>query len=112
MTFKTTKKQVMAIYRKTICISYCDLQYLLARKNHIAHTEGVYGWNANIYDMGNGVAIVTGYRPFGNIYPNYDLVSEYNKRARELICNYSLSYDEQKKALDSLINEFIGEVTK
>jgi chorismate mutase len=112
MTFKTTKKQTMAIYRKTISISYCALQHLLARRNHIAHTEGVYGWNANIYDVGNGVAIVTGYRPFGNISPDYDLVREYDKRARELIYDYSLSYEEQKKALDDLINEFIKEVTK
>ena len=49
-----------------------------------AYTAGVYGWNADIYPITSGVAICTGYRPFGNVKPDRETVSRYEKRAREM----------------------------
>jgi len=84
MKFKTTKKEIMNGFNKVIEIGQADLSNLLEFREPIAYTSGVYGWNANIYDMGGGVAIVTGYRPFGNINVDYDKVHEYDQRARQI----------------------------
>ena len=110
MKFKTTKKAIKESYSTIIEIGYCDLQYLLNFKAPIAYTCGVYGWNADIYNI-DGVAIVTGYRPFGNIKPDYDTCLKYNKKAKELR-DKSIDMEERKKQLDKLIAEFIEEVTK
>lgn len=106
MKFKTTKKAIMANYVKVIEIGYCDLQYLLNYKSPIAYTAGVYGWNADIYDFG-GVAIVTGYKPFGNIHPNWEIVEKYEKEAMGAYCRH-----EDKLFFDNLLKKFIEEVLK
>lgn len=106
MVYKTTKKSVMNGYCKVISIGYCGAQYLLKYQDRIAYTTGRDGWNADIYYFGN-IAIVTGYRPFGNIDPDYELVNSYEKKAAAIVCNYSLDYDAQKKRVNKLLNEFI-----
>ena len=60
---------------KIICVPYCGLQNLLNYESPVAYTARREGWAADIYDMGGGVAIVTGYTPFGNIRPYYESVS-------------------------------------
>lgn len=64
MKFKTTQKAIRANYNKIICVPYCGLQTLLNYENPVAYTIRHEGWAADIYDMGGGVAIVTGYAPF------------------------------------------------
>lgn len=110
MKFKATRKMIMNNYHKVIEISYCGVQHLLYHKSPIAYTCGVYGWNSDIYDLGNGVAIVTGYRPFGNIHPNYSIVNAYDRIARGVI--ETTPYELREKALSKLLNEFIEEVLK
>lgn len=109
MKFKSIKKDIMANYPKVIKIGYCDLQFLLKYESPIAYTAGVYGWNADIYDFG-GVAIVTGYRPFGNIYPDWEIVQKYKEEARKICYNYS--YEEGHIVLQELQKKFIEEVLK
>ena len=111
MKFKTTKKAITQNYRNVISIGYCDAQYLLQGKNPIAYNAGVYGWNADIYDI-NGVAIVTGYRPFGNISPDYKTIKKYEDEARKIACNSWGSYQNMLDKTDQLLNEFIEEVTR
>ena len=110
MKFKTTKKAIMEGFNKVIEIGYADLSNLLEFREPIAYTSGVYGWNANIYDMGDGVAIVTGYRPFGNISPDYQTVEKFNKKARQL--RQDLDWEKARDEIEKLLNEFVGEVTK
>lgn len=105
MKFKTTQKAVKEGYRNIIRIGYCDLQYLLYYKNPVAYTSGGYGWNADIYDVGCGVAICTGYRPFGNVKIDYELVREYDEKAEKIICN--LKIENAKEELDKLLKEFL-----
>lgn len=109
MKFKSTKRDIMANYPKVIKIGYCDLQFLLKYESPITYTAGVYGWNADIYDF-NGVAIVTGYRPFGNICPDRQIIEKYEKEAGNIYHNYS--YEEGRKALRELQKNFIEEVLK
>lgn len=109
MKFKTTQKEIKADYGSVIKIGYCDLQYLLKYESPIAYTSGVYGWNADIYDFG-GVAIVTGYRPFGNIRPNWEIINKYEREAENIYNFYR--YEDRVGALKDLQKNFIAEVTK
>ena len=96
---QTTMREVKESFDNVIRVYYCDLQYLLRRESRIGYTAGVYGWNADVYDVGNGVAIVTGYRPFGDIHPRLSFVERYNRAAM---------YAEEEE-LDALIDKFVKE---
>lgn len=112
MKFKTTQKAIRANYDKIICIPYCGLQNLLNYESPVAYTVRREGWAADIYDMGGGVAIVTGYAPFGNIRPFYELRERYETDAEKIRYNYSLAWEEQREQLKQLAKAFIEEVTR
>ena len=106
MKFKTTEKQIKQNYSKIIEVGYCDLQHLLQYETPIAYTCGPTGWKADIYEF-NGVLIVTGYRPFGNIPTDYNLCEEYEEKAQKLINSRPSRIDTELK---KLINLFIIDV--
>lgn len=110
MKVQTTKKNINNSYRKIVHVGYCDLQTLLSLEEPFAYTAGVYGWNANIYDL-NGIALVTGYRTFGNISPSWELTEKYEKKAEE-VANTIHNYEARKEALKTLIDSFLDEVVK
>lgn len=110
MKYKTTQRDIKNGYAVTICISYCGLQTLLRCESPRAYTVRREGWGADIYDFGM-TAIVTGYAPFGNIRPGYEVCRKYEKAAEKIAYNYNLKWEEQKAQLSSLIREFIEEVT-
>ena len=110
MKYKTTQKAIKENYRKIINVGYAELQSLLKHLEPIAYTAGAYGWNADIYTI-DGVAIVTGYRPFGNIKADYDICEKYENEANQIMQSV-YNYEECKTALNNLINEFIKEVTR
>ena len=112
MKFKTTQKAIRANYDTIICVSYCGLQNLLNYESPVAYTERREGWAADIYDMGGGVAIVTGYAPFGNIRPFYELRERYETDAEKIRYNHSLVWEEQREQLKQLARAFIEEVTR
>lgn len=66
MKYKATRKAVMNGYAHVIYTGYCGLTETLSNIAPVAYTTGVNGWNADVYDFG-AYAIVTGYRPFGDI---------------------------------------------
>lgn len=109
MTYKTTMKAVKAAYGNRIEIGYADLQNLLQCISPAAYTSGAYGWNADIYEIDGNTAIVTGYRPSGNIKPDYDIIRTYNDRAKE-IQKSTTNYSDMKEKLANLITEFIEAV--
>ena len=110
MKFKTTQKEIRANYNKIICAPYCGLQTLLGYESPVAYTQRREGWAADIYDMGGGVAIVTGYAPFGNIRPTYAHVKAVEEQAEKICYDYSLSYEQQRESLKSLARNFIKAV--
>lgn len=112
MKFKTTQKEIRENYNKIICVPYCGLQTLLNYESPVAYTVRREGWAADIYDMGGGVAIVTGYTPFGNIRPSYELRERYETDAEKIRYNYSLAWKEQREQLKQLARAFIVEVTR
>lgn len=107
MKFKTTQKEIRANFNKIICVPYCGLQTLLSYESPVAYTVRREGWGADIYDMGGGVAIVTGYAPFGNVRPSYELRERYEKQAEKI--RYECNYDQQRESLKSLARNFIKE---
>ena len=110
MKFRTTKKAVMANGGIILEVGYCDLQSLLKFKAPEAYTCGVYGWNADIYDI-DGVTIVTGYRPFGNCH-NGDLVAEYEAKAHNIATDYQVDWETRKNEVNKLLDEFVNKVYK
>lgn len=106
MKFKTIQKVIKANYNTIICVPYCGLQNLLNYESPVAYTERREGWAADIYDMGGGVAIVTGYAPFGNIRPTYEQVEAVEEQAEKIRYDYSLSYEQQRESLKKPCKEF------
>lgn len=110
MKFKTTRKAIKENYSNIICISYCHLQQLLSGKEPIAYTTRREGWAADIYEVNNNTVIVTGYAPFGNIHPDYELVKEYEKKANIITSSSIINWEEKQERLNILINEFVSRV--
>lgn len=108
MKLKVTKKQIKENYKFIIEASYCELQDLLSYKNSNFYTCGVYGWNADIYEISNNICIVTGYAPFGNI-EKHELNKKYNKKAEKIHYNSKLTYTQKQKKLEKLISKYINE---
>lgn len=100
---KLTKKEVMGRYN-CVCVGYCELSYLLKYESEIGYTSGVYGWNADIYYLGNNTVLVTGYRPFGKRL-DYNFIKDFEDRARE-IANTVESYDQRENDMTLLLEEF------
>lgn len=105
MKFRTTRKAVKENFAKVISVGYCTLQKLLIYETPIAYTCGVYGWNADIYAFGN-VAIVTGYRPFGDDV-DYNLCKEYERKAKGLR-DLGRPYAYRKAEAEALVKEFLA----
>lgn len=106
MKFKTTQKAIRAEFPHIIKVSYCCLQTLLNYESPVAYTVHREGWAADIYDMGGGVAIVTGYAPFGNISPAWEINREWESKAEKIRYDYSLSYNQQREGLKALVKEY------
>ena len=111
MKFKTTKNEIYKNYKNVICVGYCKMDYLLTNKQPIAYNSGVGGWKCDIYEV-NGVAIVTGYQPFGNIRPDYETIKKYEDEAREICGGSWGNYQKTLDQIDQLLNQFIEEVIK
>ena len=110
MKLRTLKKEINNSYNTVLKVGYCQLQTLLIRKAPFAYSCGVYGWSCDYYDI-NGVCISTGYTPIGKRM-DYNLVNEYERKAKEVINNSSYSYEGQVSLLNALLNEFIEKATK
>lgn len=109
MKYKTTKKAILQNYRcfKT---GFCNLQYLLQYETPESYTFGKDGWHADIYNLGGGLALITGYQPFGDSLP-YDDVHEYDQKAARIV-NGDGRWEEKKEKVDKLLQEFIDNVIK
>ena len=107
MKFKTTQKAIKENYRNIIKIGYCELQYLLYYRNADAFTCGVYGWNADFYEVNANTVISTGYRPIGNIEVKRELIEEYEKMAEFYVLKHRGEFEILKNKLDLLLEEFI-----
>ena len=109
MKFHTTKKEITNGFNHVICVPYCDLEQLLQYESPSAYTTRTEGWGADIYIFG-GVAIATGYAPFGNIRPSYEINKKYDDMATKMFPEYFNDL-ETDLAYQKMINNYIEEVT-
>ena len=111
MKYEAKKKQVMAYY-DCYSIGYCELQNLLHFEYPESYTCGVYGWNCDIYGF-CGIAIVTGYRPFGQ-HVDYNLARKYDRQAEKIMYKDKRykSWESKEKAVKRLLKQFIKEITE
>lgn len=116
MTKQITKKSVTGSYSRIISVGYCGLQNLLWREQRRGYTAGIEGWNADLYVI-DGVAIVTGYRPFGDRVP-YELAEKYEKKAKAIMEAYrgkkfyTGRFEDETEKLHALAVEFVREAVK
>lgn len=66
MKYRTTQREVRANYPIVIDILRGHAQNLLRFETPVAYIEKRDGWAADVYDIGRGVAIVTGRQPCYN----------------------------------------------
>lgn len=116
-----TKRKVTGKWLKDnlncISVGYCDLQYLLQYESPLYYNCGVYGWNYDVYVIGN-YALCTGYRGMPStvktVKNKYDIEIEYDRKAEKIINEWtSFSTDEFKKKkerLSGLISEMIEKI--
>lgn len=93
MKARTTQKFVKRINRHVIWLYYCEAQNLLRYSAPALYTAGVYGWNADVYNVGAD-AVVTGYRPFGDVRPDPELVKRYDAAAEKIDAGIAVTADE------------------
>ena len=110
MKLKTTKPNVRKNFVTILTAGYCELQYLLNHCSPFAYSAGSYGWNCDFYQPSSkfsGVCIATGYNVdrLGGKRVSYELVKEYEQKARELVNDYAQI--NKREALNALIDEFI-----
>lgn len=111
MRFKTNKKAVMNCYKIVVEVPFCYLQNLLKHSRNMAYvTHSVNGWRCDIYEVftkeGKPVAVSTGYGPFGNVHPGYDLCKKYDLMAERMEKG---TYEEEKAKLNEMIGDFLEE---
>lgn len=105
------KKNIVNFFDNIIEVGYCDLWYLLQGMNRNGYTCGVYGWNADIYYYNLSTAIVTGYRPFGNIQSNYKINNKYNEKARKIYESKKIKkWETKKRKINKLLDQYIKEI--
>lgn len=107
---RVTKKWLRYMWRgdKVLSVGYCDLQHLLSGHSPDYYTCGVYGWNFDAYYV-HGVLITTGYRGTFGKSVSYELTSEYDKKAEELMkSDLSVKSPEKyRDQLEGLLQEYL-----
>lgn len=108
MKIETTKKEIMNSFPK--------VYYLLQRTgyeiscffNPDYYTCGKYGWNCDVFNIENSVALTYGNRPFGKEYPE-EQQEELVRKLEKLESRYDkgiIKYDTMKRKGREIINEF------
>lgn len=108
MATQTTRKYIMNSFDNVYSAGYCSLQTILREMDRKWYTFGTYGWNADVYMLDIDTVIVTGYRPFGKRIPPEFM--EYEDRARKIMDDYSIPWDERCAACNDIAKEFFEKI--
>ena len=111
MLLQVRKKDILSSNERVLKVGYCQLQSLLNYESRFGYSSSnVNGWSCDYYKI-DDVIISTGYNPIGQSV-NYDFLKHYELQAQKVIYNYELSYEERKKQVNELLNEFITKALK
>lgn len=110
MKVKVTMKQIRNNYYSIIGIPYCNAYYLLSFQDPNFYTCGVYGWNNDIYEISDFVAISTGCRNLGgNVKYDYEILENYENQAKNIM-HSRIPLEDKRVKVNSLLNEFVQSV--
>lgn len=111
--YRVTKKEMNEGYTHIIGIGAGDLQNLLKFEQPFAYSTRAEGWACDYYDV-DDVLICTGYAPMRSkrTTSNYEILREYDEKARKIFDNYDLTYEKRKKQIEALLHEYIKVVKK
>lgn len=110
MKHKTTRKELRERFPIIICAGYCNLQTLLVDVDPVYYLTRSEGWAADVYRVGRDAVIVTGYAPFGNVAPEYNLQRKYEMAARRVIGEgLHINTIEKQSRLETLRADFVKE---
>lgn len=110
MTIQTTRKELVWNYGNSgLAVGYCDAYALLKYEDKRAFTAGVYGWNFDAYDI-DGVLICTGYRGMIGKQPKF--LAKYEKKARAIVDNWDLKFDQKQKRVAKLLRAWVRDEYK
>jgi hypothetical protein len=91
-----------------IRFGYCQLQHLLRDSDPFAYTSGLYGWNADYYQLGDFI-ICTGYRPIGKVIQKaYTIATKYDNEARNIDGWNNEAKAQRAKLLEAFKNEILA----
>ena len=110
MKRKTTRKELRGLFTTIICVGYCNLQSLLVDIDPAYYLTRPEGWAADAYIVDINTIIATGYAPFGNVSPEYDLQRKYELLARRAIGDgLHINTDCKLEKLAALRADFVRE---
>jgi len=110
MKNKVSRRFINDRYTNIICVGYCNLQRLLTGVPPMYYTTRVEGWAADVYELNHNTVVVTGYAPFGNIKPEYDLQRKYEMIAARIIGNsYFVNTEDKETKLAATRADFVNE---
>lgn len=104
MKLKTTRKNIEQNSYMIASVGYCEAQHLLKYKSPFAYSVGVYGWNADYYNI-DGVVIATGYRSLPNnkrVNCDYKTVRAFDDRA---------SKAKTAQEIEKILGEFVKDIS-
>lgn len=106
----TSMTDITRNYKKVFRCGYCDLQYIMRCHAPQFYNAGVYGWNCDVYTIGN-IAITTGYRNMrGALIPD-KLIKKYSEIAKVIAANpFGEDFDTIYKKTENNIYDFISEL--
>lgn len=109
MAFELRRKDVVNESGYKFAVGYCGMQNLLHFQDRLGYTHGVYGWNFDVYKIGDCV-ISTGYRGMVGKSVDYDLLREYELKAEKIVYDIKKPYEEQKQEVNALLYEFLEKI--
>ena len=109
MKVKITRNDINTNFVKVYSVSYCGAQSLLSTLEPFGYNAGVYGWNYDAYNMGNGICITTGYRPIGE-HVDVDKLRLYEQSAERILYDHNKEWQAKQDEINNLLSKFISEV--
>lgn len=104
------KKDVINAFPYIIKVGYCELQYTLKALDmeRLGYVCGVNGWNCDVYRLESGIALTTGYRPFGKIRVDSDRLRALEEAVQAVPWEY---YDKRAQVARKGIESIIEDIT-
>lgn len=110
MDLQLRRKDVVDAFPYIIKVGYCELQYTLKALDmeRVGYICSVNGWNTDVYRLEKGIALTTGYRPFGNVRVDSDRLRALEGAVQAVPWEY---YDKRAQVARKGIESIIEDIT-